>query len=300
MRDPYQTLGVSNGASDSEIKRTYRRLAKELHPDVNPGDNAVAERFKEVSAAYHLLGDKEMRGRYDRGEIGPDGQDRPQFRYEYAGGPGQSRSGGFSGFGGGEDIFRDFATFFGGARGPRQNRPLRGVDRSYRITVDFLDAARGTKRRISLPNGKILDIRIPAGIEDGRSIRLKGQGEEGRSGAEFGDALIEVSVEAHPHFSRDGIDVHLELPVSLAEAVLGAKISVPTIDGNVTMTIPKGSNTGSRLRLKNRGIDDGERRGDQYVILKVVLPDSPDAELTAFLERWEAGKHDDVRKKAGL
>ena len=312
MRDPYEVLGLKRGASEAQIKRAYRKLAKQLHPDVNPDDSTVSDRFKEVSAAYHILGDKELRAKFDRGEIGPDGQPRTQFRYEYAGGPGFDQGGrGFSGFrfdigGGREGLFREFSDLFGGAmrdaRSQQQSVPQRGADRTYKITVDFLDAARGTTRRISLPSGKTLDVRIPAGIEDGQTIRLKGQGEAGPMGGETGDALIEVSIDAHPHFSRDGDDIHLELPVTLQEAVLGSKISVPTIDGPVSLTVPKGSNSGRKLRLKGRGIgkSGAEGRGDQYVSLKVTLPEPPDEALTEFIESWGPEHLYDVRRKADL
>ncbi|MDP6705615.1 MAG: J domain-containing protein [Alphaproteobacteria bacterium] len=302
MRDLYEVLGVSRDAGKAEIKRAYRNLAKELHPDLNPDDKVVAERFKEVTAAYNLLSDKESRAKYDRGEIGPDGQARPQFRYQYAGGPEGGRGNPF-GTDSADDMFRDFADLFGGlGRGRRsqRNRVRRGADRSYKITVEFLDAARGTTRRVSLPSGKTLDVKIPAGIEDGMTIRLKGQGEAGSEGGAMGDALIEVAIDPHPRFQRRGQDIELEVPITLSEAVLGAKISVPTIDGAVNLSIPKGSNSGSKLRLKKRGIATESGRGDQYVTLKVVLPDQPDDDLVGFVERWSKSHDYDVRGKDGL
>ncbi len=301
MRDPYEVLGVSRDASKGEIKRAYRKLAKELHPDLNSDDAVVAERFKEVSAAYSLVSDKETRAKYDRGEIGPDGQARPQFRYQYAGGPEGGPGGGGFGAESPDDLFREFADLFG-TRGRRatRNRARRGADRSYKIAAAFLDAARGTTRRVSLPSGKMLDVKIPAGIVDGTTIRLKGQGEAGSHGGPAGDALIEVGVEPHAYFTRRGLDVELELPVSLPEAVLGAKVSVPTIDGAVNMTIPKGANSGQRLRLKNRGIAGDSGRGDQYVTLRVVLPENPDDDLVAFVEGWREGHDYEVRKNYDL
>ena len=303
MRDPYQVLGIARGASEREIKQAYRKLAKELHPDTHPDDPAVAERFKEVSAAYALLGDAEQRGRYDRGEIDADGQPKQHFRYEYAGGPGGAGPGqGFGGFrfdfgGGAEDLF---AEIFGARGTGRQRGPRRGADRAYRLNVGFVEAARGGTRRINLPGGTTLDVRIPAGIESGRSIRLRGQGEPAADGGPAGDALIEVTVEAHPHFSRQGADIYVEVPISLAEAVAGAKIEVPTIDGPVQLTVPKHANTGRRLRLKNRGISQGSARGDQYVTLQVLLPETPDPRLDKLAAEWGPDYGQAARRKAGL
>jgi DnaJ-class molecular chaperone len=303
MRDPYQVLGVSQSASEREIKQAYRKLAKELHPDTNPDDPSIVERFKEVSAAYALLGDAEQRGRYDRGEIDADGQPKQRFHYEYAGGPqGTGPGAGFGGFrfdfggGGAEDLF---AEVFRG-RDPRQRGPRRGADRAYRLNVSFIEAARGGTRRINLPGGKTLDVRIPAGIESGRNIRLRGQGEPGPGGGPAGDALIEVTVETHPYFRREGADIHLDVPISLAEAVGGAKIEVPTIDGPVQLTVPKHANAGRRLRLKNRGIQQASARGDQYVILKVMLPETPDARLDKLAAQWGDDYGEAARRKAGL
>ncbi len=295
MRDPYEVLGVQRTASDGDIKKAYHKLAKELHPDLNPDDSVVANRFKEVSAAYSLVGDTASRQRYDNGEIGADGQEKARYRYEYAGGRGGPGAGFGGGFGGGqgfnaEDVFGEFFSNMRGGRGPGGRaghaRQQRGPDRSYKITVEFLDAAKGSTRRITLPDGKMLDVRIPAGIEDGKQIRLRGQGDPGPAGP--GDALVEVSVNRHPQFRREGTDIHLDLPLDLADAVLGAKIAVPTIDGNVTMTIPKGANSGQTLRLKAKGIKPpkADVAGNQYVHLLLTLPDPPDAELTALLEEW--------------
>lgn len=297
MKDPYSILGVTRAASQEEIKRAYRGLAKELHPDRHPGDSAAAERFKEVSAAYNLLGDAAQRARFDRGEIGADGAEKAPHGYHYAnaGGADEFTRGGFSGPRGFEDIVGDI---FGGFRGGRGG-PVRGRDRKYSLTVDFLEAARGGNRRLTLPGGKTLDVRIPEGLEDGQQIRLKGQGDQPQGGT-AGDAMIEVSVRLHPLFSRDGRDINLELPISLREAVLGAKITAPTIHGDVTISIPKGSNAGRVLRLKGRGIRNPKDNsaGDQYVKLKVVLPEVPDAELEKFVRGWRQGEDHDPR--AGL
>lgn len=292
MRDPYTVLGVSKTASQDEVKKAYRKLAKELHPDRNPGNAKLGERFKEVSAAYAIVGDEENRKKFDRGEIDVNGNER-------AAGPGPGAGfGGFRGargprremfeeFGIGEDIFADlFGGGFrrgGGAGGFR----ARGADRKYALGVSFIDAARGGKRRITLPDGKSLDVAIPAGINDGQQIRLKGQGDPGSAGA--GDALIEVSVEPHPFFERRGNDIHLELPVSLREAVLGGRINAPTIDGMVTVNVPKSASSGTTLRLKGKGIKPrgADTAGDLYVKLKVLLPKKPDPALEKLVEDWD-------------
>ncbi|ANK82306.1 MAG: molecular chaperone DnaJ [Rhizobiales bacterium NRL2] len=296
MRDPYTVLGVGRNASQEDIKKAYRKLAKDLHPDRHPGDSSAADRFKEVSAAYNLLGDVDQRARYDRGEIGPDGQERmSRTQYRTYTGPegGEEGFGGFHGGGarGFEDIFGDIFTSF---RGGRQQ--ARGRDRKYTLDVSFLEAARGANRRLTLPGGKTLDVRIPAGLEDGQQIRLKGQGDAPPGGAP-GDALIEVSVKPHPLYTRRGQDIHIELPISLTEAVLGAKIKAPTIHGDVTVTVPEGSNTGRTLRLKGKGIVNRKsgQDGDQYVRLKIVLPDGKDPELQQFVKSWSRGEAFDAR-----
>ncbi|MEC9347032.1 MAG: J domain-containing protein [Pseudomonadota bacterium] len=296
MRDPYSVLGVARGASQDDIKKSYRKLAKELHPDRHPGDEAAVDRFKEVSAAYDLLGDADKRARFDRGEIDADGQERgPRFHHAGAGaggGPDDMFSGfGFGGAGprGFEDIVGDL---FGGRRGARTQ--ARGRDRKYSLQIEFLEAARGGSRRLTLPGGKPLDVRIPAGIEEGQQIRLKGQGEPGPNGAD-GDALIEVSIRPHAFFRREGLDIHMELPISLAEAVLGGKVMAPTVHGDVAVAVPKGSNAGRTLRLKGKGIRKGGEEGDQYVKLKIVLPDGEDPELEAFVKGWSRGKGHDPR-----
>jgi DnaJ-class molecular chaperone len=306
MRDPYEVLGVSKKASDAEIKAAYRKLAKSLHPDLNPGNKKIEERFKEVSAAYDLLSDAEKKRRYDAGEIDAGGAERPQhtFYRTYAdgrrGGKYRENPQGF-GF---EDLIHDLFRGGGGPGGMGADAGTRaafkGQDVSYTLPVDFLDAARGGGQRLTLMGGKTLDVTIPAGIADGETLRLKGQGAEGPGGA--GDALIEIKVGRHPFFRRDGSDVHIDLPIGLHEAVLGAKIEVPTIDGRVTLTVKPGSNTGDRLRLKERGIKDRKtgKHGDQFVTLKIVLPDQPDDELKSFVERWAAKNRHDPRKKSGL
>lgn len=303
MRDPYTVLGVSKTASADEIKKAYRKLARDLHPDVNPGDKKSEERFKDVSAAYDLLSDPVKKGKYDRGEIDASGAEKARHHHQ------RSRAGGAAGgrfrdfdFGGVDaddilsDIFGRRGGGFGGARGP-----LKGADQHFSLKVAFTEAALGVTKRITLPMGKSLDIRIPPGTEDGQTLRLKGQGAAGAGGGAAGDALIEITVEPHPFFTRSGKDIHLDLPVTLAEAALGAKVTVPTLDGRVSLTVPPAANSGTTMRLKGKGIGDpkGQHRGDQYVKLIVMLPDKPDAELVNFLKEWASRHPYDVRAKMG-
>ena len=308
MRDPYSVLGVAKGASDSEIKSAYRKLAKKLHPDVNQGDQAVEQKFKEVAAAYDLLSDKEKRGKYDRGEINADGSPRYDSAFHRAySQPGGGRAGFDFGQGGGdfEDIFSDLfgRARRGGAAGGRRTYTgqAKGNDVQYTVQVTFAEAAKGIRRRITLYDGKSLDVTIPPGTEDGQTLRLRGQGMPGLGGG-AGDAYVTVQVQQDPIFDRQGSDIHVTVPVTLDEAVLGGKIRVPTIDGPVTVTVPPGSNTGSRLRLKGKGVakQQGASRGDQIVYLEVVLPDRPDDELRSFLQGWALRHSYDVRKKVGM
>lgn len=300
--DPYQLLGVAKTASESEIRSAYRKLAKELHPDLNPGDKTAEERFKKVSAAYGLLSDAEQRARFDRGEIDASGAERPQHHYyrHYADAGGGERyhsSAAFEDFGDISDLFSDLFRERGAAGGgPRGSVRMRGQDQRYHLEVDFLDAVNGAKRRITMPDGKALDLTIPAGIQDGGMLRLKGKGGDGIGGAPAGDALVEIAVRPHPLFTRDGDDIVVELPITLYEAVLGGKVEVPTIGGRVNMTLPKGSSSGSTLRLKGKGVKaQGRGAGDQRVLLKVMLPEKVDAELETFMERWRDGHAYDPR-----
>ena len=279
--------------------RSYRTLAKKHHPDLNPGNAEAEQRFKEVTAAHDLLSDADKRARFDRGEIDADGQERPQRQYyrDFADGPGGARYRGAEGFAA-DDLEHVFADLFGsrgfggfgggagGAGGPGVR--MKGGNLALTLPLDFLDAVRGGKRRVTMPDGRTLDIDLPAGLEDGGTVRLKGQGLPGVGGGPPGDALVTVQVRPHPWFRRDGDDIRLDLPVTLGEAVLGAKVRVPTVDGPVMLSVPKGANNGTVLRLKGRGVPDPHRgsRGDQYVTLRVALPETPDPALEAFVQGW--------------
>jgi DnaJ-class molecular chaperone len=284
--NPYTVLGVKKSASQDEIQKAYRRLAKKLHPDLNPGNKQAEEQFKEVSAAYDLLGDAEKRAKFDRGEIDASGIERPQQRYyrDFADSDSQYTSGaGFSDFTDTDDIL---SHIFG--RDGRANVRMRGSDVQYRLELDFLDAINGGKRQITLPDGSVLDVNIPPGTRDGQILRLRGKGRPGLGGGPPGDALVEIEVRPHRIFTRKGDDIHVDLPISLSEAVLGGKVKVPTPSGPVTMTVPKWSNTGTVLRLKGKGVPrvDGSK-GDEFVTLKVMLPEKPDPELEKFVAKWQ-------------
>lgn len=287
MKDPYETLGVQKSDSAEAIRAAYRKLAKTHHPDLNPGKPASAERFKEISVAYDLLSDPDKRARYDRGEIDAAGNEVPPqrpFYRDFAEAGRQGRYGGHTGFDP-ENLEDILAQAFGGRGfrgGDGQHFTARGSDAQYTLTVGFLDAANGTTRRITLPDGKTLDVRIPAGVRDGHVLRLKGQGMPGVGGGSPGDALVEIVVAPHPLFRREGDDIIIELPVSIQEAVVGTTLEVPTIKGKVRLTIPPNSGTGTRLRLRGRGI----HQGHQFVQLHVVLPPAEEPELTAFLKSW--------------
>lgn len=301
MADPYQLLGVARNASDEEIKKAYRRLAKKLHPDVNPGNKKIENQFKEATAAYDLLSDPEKRQRYDRGEIDESGQPRGfgggGFRRGAGGGARRARDFGLDEESGGpEDVFRDF---FGFGNRQRAGMRMRGADVSYQVEVTFLEAALGSKKRLNLTDGKSLDVTIPPGTQTGQTLRLKGQGLPGAGGATAGDAYVEVMVADHAFFKRDGFDILLEAPITLYEAVLGATITVPTIDGKVALKVPQDSNTGTQLRLKGKGIANPKtgQRGDQYVRFVVTLPEQVDSDLRSAIERWAKTHSYNVRNK---
>ena len=265
MRDPYQILGVARDADQDTIKKAFRKLAKKLHPDLNPGNKKVEQEFKEVNAAYDLLSDPQKRARFDRGEIDASGAERPErsFYRAYAEGGGNAkyREAEFGEFSA-EDILSEL---FGRGRRNRQPPRMRGEDVTYTLAVSFVDAANGAKKRVTLADGKTLDVTIPPGTEHGQTLRLKGQGMPGVGGGPAGDAYVEIQVEPHAFFTRKDSNVHLEVPVTLPEAVLGATLTVPTVDGKVSIKVPPGSNTGTTLRLKGRGIVDRKsgQRGDQ-------------------------------------
>jgi DnaJ-class molecular chaperone len=302
--DPYAALGVAKTATQDEIRRAYKKIAKESHPDLNPGDPKAEARFKAAAAAHDLLKDEEQRRRFDAGEIDAQGQERPERRFyrEYAEGPEATyhTSRGFEDFGEYSDVFADLFGQRAGRRGGGGGGPegvrMRGQDRHYTLTVGFLEAARGATRRLTMPDGAVLDVKIPEGLADGQTIRLRGKGGEGYGGGPAGDALVTVTVEPHGFFRREGADILVELPITFDEAVLGGKVEVPTIDGRVALTVPKGASTGRVLRLRGKGVKRGDRRGDQLVTLKIVAPPAVDDELEAFFRQWREGHAYDPRK----
>jgi DnaJ-class molecular chaperone len=309
--DLYQRLGLKRGASEAEIKKAYRSLAKQLHPDRNKDNPKAAERFAQVTAAYDLLSDKDKRAKYDRGEIDEEGNPKMPFGAGFGGyspgagaGP-QPGAGGFESFnfGGadGADLSDLFEGLFGatgngrqrGSGGPfggfrqRARAPQKGADVAYRLKIPFEDAVALKPQRITLADGKTIDLKLPQGLEDGTRIRLAGKGEEGPGGR--GDAIVTIEIAPHRFFTRDGTNIRLTLPVTLKEAVLGAKVKVPTPEGAVMLTIPKGTTSGKVLRLKDRGFvgKDG-KRGDQLVTVDIDIP-ADDKELQRFAESWSSG-----------
>lgn len=303
MTDPYSALGVAKTATADDIRKAFRKLAKKHHPDLNPGNKAAEAKFKEISQANELLSDPEKRRRFDAGEIDAAGQETPPRGFyrdqaEGAGGAKYRRAGGHESF---VDMGGIFSEMFGERRGFGDGFPggdMGGLPVTYTLSVPFLIAARGGKQRVTMPNGKTLDIDVPEGATDGQTLRLKGQGMPGGEGRPAGDAYVELHIQPHAFFEARDNNIHVELPVTITEAALGGKIKVPTVGGPVMLNIPAGSNTGSSLRLKGRGLLDikSGQRGDQYVKLKVVLPDKPDEKLKAFLESWEAGRTHDPRR----
>ena len=298
----YATLGVDKTATDAEIKSAYKKLAKKLHPDLNPGDKNAEEEFKKVSAAFDILKDKEKRGQYDRGKIDGQGQEKPQRRYyrEYADAGADGAYHTTQGFDDFDDLSGVFSDLFGrGARARRayqaqEQLRMRGRDALYTLEVDLLEAVNGATKRITLPNGQTLDVKLPKGTADGQTIRLKGKGGRGYQGGPDGDALVEINVRPDPRFKREGNDILLDLPISIDEAVLGGSIEVPTVSGKVSMKIPPGTNTGKILRLKGKGVNGG----DQRVTLTVVMPDRVDESLKSFMESWRANHAYNPRKDA--
>ena len=327
MRDPYDVLGVSKSASAAEIKSAFRRQAKKLHPDANKHDPRAAARFAELNAAYEILGEADKRKAFDRGEIDAEGKPRFQgFEGFGAGrGPGGGfgregifetfsfgrdgfqhargrAGGGFGGFGGFEDILKEA---FGAAA--RSGRPGGshfeedlgvGQDITAALTITLPEAARGTNKRVKLPAGREVDVKIPAGLNDGQTIRLKGQGGPG-AGGHAGDLLIAVSIAAHPLFTRAGADLRLELPITLYEAVLGAKVRVPTLEGAVELAIPPGTSSGRTFRLKGKGFPAKDGKGDLLAAVRIVLPEGGDMELEELMRKWRKTKPHDPRKDMG-
>jgi DnaJ-class molecular chaperone len=299
VKSPYEVLSVAPAASAEDIQKAYRKLAKKFHPDLNPGDKKAEEKFKEIAGAYDLLSDAGKRKRFDSGEIDATGAERPQQSYyrDYASadsGHAYTDNSGFSDFMEAEDGLAELLR-----RSARARANRRGEDLHYRLAITFAESITGAAKRLTLPDGGTLDVTIPAGLVDGQILRLRGKGAPGAGTGGPGDALIEVDVLPDPRFTREGDDITLELPISLSEAVLGGKIRVPTSTGNVTMTVPKGSNTGTTLRLRGKGAPRrGGGHGDQFVKLKVVLPAAPDPELETFVSNWERGKAHDPREDA--
>jgi len=291
--DPYAILGVAKSATEEDIRRAFRRLAKELHPDLNPTNRVgTEERFKKLSSAYELLSDPKKRRAFDRGEIDSRGEPRRDGFRRYAGGAARgARAGARTGF---EefDVGDVFSDIFGGTRssraGARSGFSVKGPDVRYTLEIDFLEAASGTKKRVTLPEGGVLDLSIRPGVGDGQVLRLKGKGAAGFGAADRGDALVEVRVRPHAQFQRSNEDILLEVPISIDEAVLGAKIEVPTIGGRVQLSIPKGTNSGRVFRLKGKGIKCAgpSEAGDQLVTVRIVLPDTIDDSLAYFFSEW--------------
>ncbi len=309
MADPYKTLGVARDATEADIKKAYRKLAKELHPDRNKDNPKASEKFSQVTNAYDLLNDKDKRARFDRGEI--DGDGNPAAPFGFGGGGGRPQpGGGFRSEGyetGGADMSDIFEGLFGGAqRGGgggfssgfgRRPQP-RGENVAYRLQVPFVEAATLEPQRVTLSDGKTLDLKLPAGVETGTQMKLGGKGEQGPGGA--GDAILTIDVQPHRFFVRDGDDVRLDLPISLAEAVLGGSIKAPTVDKPVMLTIPKGTTSGKTLRLKGKGFHKkAGGRGDQLVTLMIDIP-AQDEALTSFVEGWATRSAGNPRGAMGV
>jgi DnaJ-class molecular chaperone len=327
MRDPYEVLGVSKTAGAAEIKGAYRKLAKKLHPDANKHDPRAAARFAELNAAYEILGEEKKRKAFDRGEIDAEGKPRFQGFEGFGAGPGGfgregvfesftwgpggfqrggGRTGGFRGFGDFEDILKE--AFGGAGRGSRMGgfrfgeddvgADGLGSDIAVPLIITLPEAAKGAKRRVRLPTGREVEVKIPPGLADGQQIRLKGQGHTGL-GRRAGDVLITVSVAVHPLFKREGADLRIELPIALHEAVLGGKVRVPTLDGAVELAVPPGTNSGRTFRLKGKGFPAKTGVGDLLATVRIVLPESGDAELETLMRKWRETKPYNPRKDIG-
>ncbi|MCA1297879.1 DnaJ C-terminal domain-containing protein [Stappia indica] len=312
MRDPYSVLGVDKSASEADIKRAFRKLAKAYHPDQNAGDPKAQERFAEANQAYEILGDKEKRGQFDRGEIDAEGKPRFQAHgfdgfadsdlFRNAGGPRGGFRQGAPGGGGFDDILNDILGGFGGrartagGRGPgagagagaRGPVPKRGADAHVIARVTLEQLVHDGKARVTLPSGKTLDVSVPAGTVDGEKIRLRGQGHPGDYGGATGDAIVEIRVARHALFTPSDDDLRLDLPLTLYEAVLGGKVRVPTLDGAINLTIAPNANSGKTMRLKGKGLPNKQGgRGDLLITLRITLPDEPDEELETLMRAWQ-------------
>ena len=294
MTNPYQTLGVAPDASQDDIRKAYRKAAKESHPDLNPGKPEAEARFKEINAAYDIIGDADKRKRYDAGEIDEAGHERQPERHfyrEYAEAEPNRRYSRRSTSSSGQrysanDFDYDaFSDLFRG-RGDDTNFRMPPQDVRYRLEIDFLDAVNGTHKVVAMPDGKTLDITIPSGISEGQVLRLKGQGMPGSDGKP-GDAYVELSVRPHPGFRRDGNDILTTLPVSLGEALNGASIRIDTVDGPVDVKVPKGAKNGAKLRLRGKGVRSAGGRGDQFVEIHIMPPENADEPLAQFMAEWE-------------
>jgi DnaJ-class molecular chaperone len=296
MTDPYEILGVARTSTPEEIRKAYHRLAKKLHPDLNPGDKKSEARFKEVSGAYALLSDPEKRKLFDSGEIDASGEERPWEPYykdfageAAAGHPYENRSG-YADFAETDDFLAELLR-----EQARAARHARGRNLHYHLSVEFLDAVNGATKRLTLPEGGSLELNIPPGVRDGQVLRLHGKGAPSPGEGEAGDAFVEISINPHRFFTRQGDDIYLDLPITLKEAVLGGQVKVPTPTGSVILTVPRGSNTGVVLRLKGRGVQRPSGRGDEFAKLKVMLPSEPNPELDAFLAGWRGSDYDPRR-----
>ncbi len=301
MRDPYQVLGVPRNAGEADIKKAFRALAKKHHPDKHAGDAGAQKTFQEISAAYDILGDKDKRAQFDAGAIGNDGNAKG---FDPRGGFRQGSPFGFGAGGGNRDFhfssdemggggggFEDILASMMGGDARRQPRAQTGQDFTATVTVSLGEAVSGGTRRVAMQNGEQIDVKIPAGVNNGQTIRVKGRGGAGRSGGPNGDVLLQVAVAPHPYIVRDGRDLRMDLPVTLKEAVLGGKVPVPTLSGTLALSVPEGANTGTTLRLKGKGVPahGREEAGDLYVRIVITLPDKADPALKAFVEGWDTG-----------
>jgi DnaJ-class molecular chaperone len=311
MANPYETLGVAPNASQDDIRKAYRKAAKESHPDLNPGKPELEERFKLINAAYDIVGDTEKRKRYDAGEIDATGAERQPERHfyrEYADADPDTRYSRRSSADGGNSFGRDagpdydiFADLFRGRAGESARFRMPPQDVRYTLDIDFLDAVNGARKVVVMPDGKKLDITIPAGIHKEQVLRLKGQGLSGSDGA-HGDAYVTITIRPHPDFVREGFDILSVLPVSLGEALSGATVRVDTVDGAVDVKVPKGAKDGTKLRLRGKGVPHGKDggRGDQFVEIHIAPPEGADDALAEFIAEWEKTHPQNPRKKGAV